>query len=239
MTVAIVTGAGRGLGAAIGRRLHADGAAVLLCDIDVASVERLAHELGGGAAAALLDVRDEHQWQAAVGSAAALGDLHALVNCAARTDVRELLSISAAEWDDVLAVNLRGPFLGIRTVAPLLQARGTGRIVNVASDSAFRGRGVTGAHYASSKAGLITLTRRAAAALAADGVTVNAVAPGTVDGETVRELAGDRIEALAADIPLGRLARPAEIAGAVAWLLSDDASYVTGTTLLADGGAAL
>jgi 3-oxoacyl-[acyl-carrier protein] reductase len=239
LTVAIVTGAGRGLGAAIGRRLHADGAAVLLCDIDAAAVERLAHELGRGAAAAPLDVRDEQQWQAAVGSAAALGDLYALVNCAARTDVRDLLSISVDEWDDVLAVNLRGPFLGIRTVAPLLQARGAGRIVNVASDSAFRGRGVTGAHYASSKAGLITLTRRAAAALAADGVTVNAVAPGTVDGETVQELAGDRIEELAADIPLGRLARPAEIAAAVAWLLSDDASYVTGTTLLADGGAAL
>jgi 3-oxoacyl-[acyl-carrier protein] reductase len=237
--LAIVTGAGRGLGAAIARRLHADGSAVLLCDVDLSAVERLALDLGAGASAARLDVRDEEAWQDAVGAAAALGDLHALVNCAARTDVRDLFSIPTAEWDDVLAVNLRGPFLGIRTVGPLLRARGAGRIVNVASDSAFRGRGVTGAHYASSKAGLITLTRRAAAALAADGVTVNAVAPGTVDGETVRELAGDSIEQLAAGVPLGRLADAAEIAAVVAWLLSDDASYVTGATLLADGGAAL
>jgi 3-oxoacyl-[acyl-carrier protein] reductase len=239
MRVAIVTGAGRGLGAAIACRLHADGSAVLLCDVDVPAVERLAVELGGGAAAARLDVRDEEHWHEALESGAALGDVHALVNCAARTEVRDLFAISTADWDDVLAVNLRGPFLGIRAVGPVLKARGAGRIVNVASDSAFHGRGVTGAHYASSKAGLITLTRRAAAALAADGVTVNAVAPGTVDGETVRELAGDSIEELAAGVPVGRLARPDEIAAAVAWLVTDDASYVTGTTLVVDGGAGL
>jgi 3-oxoacyl-[acyl-carrier protein] reductase len=237
--VAIVTGAGRGIGASIARRLHADGYAVVLGDIDAAAVEQLALDLGPGTVAARLDVRVEAAWEEAVTAAGVLGELHALVNCAARTDVRDLFSIPVDEWDDVLAVNLRGPFLGIRTVGLLLRARGAGRIVNVASDSAFRGRGVTGAHYASSKAALIALTRRAAAALAADGVTVNAVAPGTVDGETVRELAGDRIEELAAGVPVGRLARPEEIAAVVAWLLSDDASYVTGATLLADGGAGL
>ena len=153
--------------------------------------------------------------------------------------MRDLFAIEPDEWDDVLATNLRGPFLGIRAVGPLLRDRGGGRIVNMASDSAFRGRGVTGAHYATSKAGLLALTRRAAAALAADGVTVNAVAPGTIDGETVRELAGERIDELAAEIPVGRLGRPGEIAAVVAWLLCDEAGYVTGATLLADGGAAL
>lgn len=239
MRAAIVTGAARGLGAAIAQRLHADGWVVALCDLDSAGVERLAAELGPDAVAVELDVRDEWSWKRAVEAAAEAGDVQALVNCAARTEIRDLFAITADEWDDVLATNLRGAFLGIRTVGPVLRERGTGRIVSISSDSAFKGRGVTGAHYAVSKAGLLALTRRAAAALASAGVTVNAVAPGTIDGETVRELAGDRIGELAADSPLGRLGQPQEIAALVAWLLSDEAAYVTGATLLADGGAAL
>lgn len=239
MRAAIVTGAARGLGAAIARRLHGDGWSVAACDLDRAGAERLASELGPGAVPVDLDVRDEPGWARAVESAAALGDLRALVNCAARTEVRDLFAISADEWDDMLAVNLRGAFLGIRAVGPVLRAKGEGRIVNVSSDSAFKGRGVTGAHYAVSKAGLLALTRRAAAALAPAGVTVNAVAPGTIDGETVRELAGDRIGELAADSPLGRLGQPGEIAALVAWLLSAEAGYVTGATFVADGGASL
>jgi NAD(P)-dependent dehydrogenase (short-subunit alcohol dehydrogenase family) len=139
----------------------------------------------------------------------------------------------------VLAVNLRGPFLGIRAIGPLLRAQGAGRIVNVSSDSAYKGRGLIGAHYATSKAALLALTRRAAGALAADGVTVNAVVPGTIDGETVRELAGDHLDELADEAALGRLAAPAEIASLVAWLVSDESSYVTGAALVADGGASL
>src|SRR4029450_10370257 len=114
---------------------------------------------------------------------------------------------------------------------PLLREGGAGRIVNIASDSAYRGVGVTGAHYASSKAALITLTRRAAAP--------TAVPPGTRDGETVRELAGERLDELASGVPLGRLGGLGEVAGVVAWLLSDEASYVTGTTIVVDGGASL
>jgi 3-oxoacyl-[acyl-carrier protein] reductase len=237
--VAIVTGAGRGIGTAVAQRLYADGWALVLGDIDADRVSLLAAELGRDAVPAVLDVRDPGAWEHAVALANSAGDLAALVNGAARTDVQDLFEITPAEWDDVLATNLRGPFLGIQAVGPLLRERGGGRIVNIASDSAFRGRGVTGAHYASSKAGLLALTRRAAAALAPAGVTVNAVAPGTIDGETVRELAGERIEELARDIPAGRLGRPEEIAALVSWLLSDEAAYVNGATLLADGGAAM
>jgi 3-oxoacyl-[acyl-carrier protein] reductase len=223
----LVTGAARGLGAAIAERLRGDGYAVVATD------------LRGAPGIVGHDVRDEHGWADAVTALGDAGEPWGLVNCAARTVVRDLFEIEAAEWDDVLATNLRGPFLGIRAVAPLLRARGGGRIVNIASDSAFRGIGVTGAHYAASKAGLITLTRRAAAALAADGVTVNAVAPGTLDGETVRELAGERLPALAAEVPLGRLGRPGAAAAVVAWLLSREASFVTGATIVVDGGASL
>jgi 3-oxoacyl-[acyl-carrier protein] reductase len=223
----LVTGARRGLGAAVAERLRADGLAVVATDLEPA------------AGVVRHDVRDENDWVAAAAALEEAGRPWGLVNCAARTIVRDLFEIDVGEWDDVLATNLRGPFLGIRAVGPLLRERQAGRIVNVASDSAFRGIGVTGAHYASSKAALITLTRRAAAALAASGVTVNAVAPGTLDGETVRELAGDRLVELAGEVPLGRLGGLGEAAAAVAWLLSDEASYVTGATIVVDGGAGL
>ena len=227
MRSVLVTGAARGLGAAVVDRLRADGYAVLATDLHETA------EIVG------LDVREPAKWATAAESLVALGEPWALVNCAARTVVRDLFAIDVEEWDDVLATNLRGPFLGVQAVGPLLQERGAGRIVNIASDSAFRGVGVTGAHYAASKAGLITLTRRAAAALAGSGVTANASAPGTLDGETVRELAGDRLAELAAATPLGRLGALSEIAGTVAWLLSDAAAYVTGATILVDGGASL
>jgi NAD(P)-dependent dehydrogenase (short-subunit alcohol dehydrogenase family) len=221
----LVTGAARGLGAAITARLAADGHSVVGADHDGADVR--------------LDVRDPAEWEDGVRALEAAGEPWGLVNCAARTIVRPLFETDPEEWDDVLATNLRGPFLGIRAVGPLLAARGAGRIVNVSSDSALKGRGVVGPHYAASKAGLLSLTRRAAAALAPAGVTVNAVVPGTIDGETVRELAGEQLDALAAEAALGRLAEPGEIAALAAWLVSDEASYVTGSVLVADGGASL
>lgn len=225
MRAVLVTGAGRGLGAAVADRLRGDGYVVVGADLAGAELA--------------LDVRDADGWRSAAAALARAGEPWGLVNCAARTVVRDLFAIEPDEWDDVMAVNLRGPFLGTRAIGPLLRDRGAGRIVNVSSDAAFKGRGVIGAHYAASKAALLSLTRRAAAALAPSGVTVNAVAPGTIDGETVRELAGNQLDALAAEAALGRLADPSEIASLVSWLVSDEASYVTGAVFLADGGAGL
>lgn len=223
MRSVLVTGAARGFGKAVATRLREDGYAVVGADLAGADL--------------VLDVRDPDAWAVGADALEAVGEPWGLVSCAALTVVRDLFEIAPAEWDDVLAVNLRGPFLGIQAIGPRLVAAGGGRIVNVASDSAFKGRGVTGAHYAASKAGLLTLTRRAAAALAADGVTVNALAPGTIDGETVRELADPHVEA--AQLPTGRLVDPARLASLVSWLLSDDGADTTGAVLRVDGGSSL
>jgi 3-oxoacyl-[acyl-carrier protein] reductase len=232
----LVTGAGRGLGASVATALAEGGYAVVAADVDQGAVERLALTVAGVQPLAL-DVRRPEDWRAAVDALVAEGDPWALVSCAARTVVADLLAITLEEWDDVLAVNLRGPFLGVQAIAPALVAGGGGRIVNVSSDSAFKGRGVTGAHYAASKAGLLTLTMRAAAALACDGITVNALVPGTIDGESVRELSDPVAEAAA--VPTGRLVDPKRLASLVAWLLTDYAADVTGTAIRVDGGAAL
>ena len=133
-----MTGAGRGIGAAVARRLYADGGVSSLGTSTPSRSPLLAAELGRDAAPVLLDVRVPDAWAAAIEVAQAAGELTALVNCAARTDVRDLFEIAPEEWDDVLATNLRGPFLGIQAVGPGLRDRGHGRIVNVASDSAFR-----------------------------------------------------------------------------------------------------
>jgi 3-oxoacyl-[acyl-carrier protein] reductase len=231
MPVAIVTGAARGIGEAIARRLTADGHDVALTDIDVEGVERLA--AGLGARAFEHDVRDLASWEALV---AQLDDVHVLVNNAARTEFRAFFEIDLAEWDDVLATNLRGTYLGCRVVGAHMRDRGAGRIVNLASDAAFAASGASGAHYAASKAGVVAVTRRAATELAPYGVTVNAIAPAAIDGPLARDVLRERLEEKLTDIPAGRLGRPEEVAALVSFLCSNDAGYITGATLDVNGG---
>jgi 3-oxoacyl-[acyl-carrier protein] reductase len=228
----IVTGAARGIGEAIARRLHSDGYHVVLADI--ADASPVAADLGDGAEAVEHDVRELHSWERLL--AAAGGDVHALVNNAARTEFRSFWDVDVAEWDDVLATNLRGTYLGCRVVGAALRERGAGRIVNLASDAAFAASGGSGPHYAASKAGVVAVTRRAATELAPHGVTVNAIAPAAIDGPLAREVLRDRLEEKLAAIPVGRLGRPEEVAALVSFLLSDDAGYITGATLDANGG---
>jgi 3-oxoacyl-[acyl-carrier protein] reductase len=236
--MAIVTGAARGIGEAIARRLHADGYGVALADIDFEATKRLAGELGGKARSFLHDVRELDSWHVLLdGVRSSYGDdVHALVNNAARTEFRSFWEIDVAEWDDVLATNLRGTYLGCRVFGAHMRERGAGRIVNLASDAAFAASGASGAHYAASKAGVVAVTRRAATELAPHGVTVNAVAPAAIDGPLAREVLRDRLAEKLTAIPVGRLGRPEEVAALVSFLASDDAGYITGATLDINGG---
>jgi 3-oxoacyl-[acyl-carrier protein] reductase len=230
---AIVSGAARGIGEAIARRLHADGYRVVLADI--ADAGPIASELGDRASAHELDVRELASWEQLLLELE--GDVYALVNNAARTEFRSFWEIDLDEWDDVLATNLRGSYLGCRVVGDALREHGGGRIVNLASDAAFTASGRSGVHYAASKAGVVALTRRAATELAPHGVTVNAVAPAAIDGPLARSVLRDRLDEKLADIPVGRLGRPEEVAALVSFLLSDASAYITGATFDANGGA--
>ena len=229
---ALVTGAGSGIGAAVARRLHAEGASVILTDLQGEAVEALADELGERATAAALDVRDEN----AVRHVAR--DLDVLVNSAGIGSTTTAPETPLAVWEDVFAVNARGTFLCCKHAIPGMVERGGGSIVNVASVGgvvALRNR----AAYCASKGAVIAFTRAAAVDHVGAGVRVNAVCPGTVDTPWVRRLVeevGESLDGLRARQPMGRLGTPDEVAAAVLYLASDDAAFVTGTAFVIDGG---
>jgi 3-oxoacyl-[acyl-carrier protein] reductase len=233
--VAFVTGAGQGLGAAIARGLVQAGARVALADIDRGNAESVAAELGG--LALRLDVRDEAAFTACFDEAVAhFGAVDIMVNNAARTPMTSLWDISPDEWDDVLAINLRGSFFGCRIAGRHMRERGSGRIVNLASMAGQQASAATGVHYAASKAGLLALTRSFAQELAPHGVTVNALAPAAIDSPALDAIDPSRQQALKVGIPLGRFGFPEEVAAAVVYLASPAAAFMTGATLDLNGG---
>ena len=233
---AFLTGAAQGLGAAIASALHAAGAHVVLTDFD-AKVDETARSLGVGATSAQLDVRDKAAFQLAFDAAARThGGIDIMVNNAAVTIHKSMWEIESAEWDNVMAVNLRGVFFGCQIAGLHMKGRGKGRIINLTSLAGQAGGAVAGAHYAASKAGIIVLTKMFASELAGNGVTVNAIAPAAIRGPAVDAAPKDKVEAVKRSIPVGRLGEPEEIGAAAVYLAADTTGYMTGCTLDLNGG---
>ena len=243
--VAIVTGAAQGIGAATARRLAADGAAVAVLDVTEERTEQTVadiREAGGTALGVGADVSDTASVTAAIDRVAAeLGRLDILVNNAGVTRDNLVHKLSDDDWDTVLDINLKGAFLASRAAQRHMVAAKYGRIVSLSSTSARGNRGQ--ANYAAAKAGIQGLTATLAQELGRFGITVNAVAPGYVatamTAATARRVGytpEDHQKAAAGMIPLGRVAQPEEIAAVIAFLASDDASYVSGQTLYVNGG---
>lgn len=239
--VAIVTGSGSGVGEAIARVLHGGGYRVMLADIDEAAARGVATSLDSSGVTAIaqrLDVREKPQFEAALKAATARwGTVHALVNNAAVTVARPVMEISPEEFDAVIAVNLRGTFLGCQVFGSYFRDRGHGRIINMASLAGQNGGTATGAHYAASKGGIITLTKVFARDLGPSGVTVNAIAPGPIDSPMVhRTLTPERLAAVKATIPVGEIGDAKFIGQLVLQLASPEAAFATGATWDVNGG---
>jgi NAD(P)-dependent dehydrogenase (short-subunit alcohol dehydrogenase family) len=244
-STAIVTGGASGIGLAISQRLARDGAKVAVFDLDPEQAEQAAkgiREAGGEAIACVVDVSDRSQVDVAVErTRSTLGPVLVLVNVAGKDGFDRFIDISTEVWERIIAVNLTGTFHCTQAALPDMLAAKWGRIVNISSSSAQTGA-VLMSHYASSKAGMIGLTKSLALELAPLGITVNTIPPGSIDTPMSRRAAdagrfgGGTLDDVARHIPVRRIGVPEDIAAACAYLVSDEAGYVTGQIIGVNGG---
>jgi 3-oxoacyl-[acyl-carrier protein] reductase len=246
MRVAIVTGAGRGIGAAIAHRLAADGLSVGVVDLDEQGSRRTAKEIienGGRAVPIGADVADENAASNAVQQTVAeLGPVAVLINSAGIIRDNLIFKMSTNDWDSVMDVHLRGAFLMTRAAQTHMTQAKWGRIINISSTSALGNRGQ--ANYATAKAGLIGFTKTLALELGKFGVTANAIAPGYIETDMTQASAArqglDFDEwklAAARDIPMGRIGQPEDVAAVASFLCREEAGYVSGQVIYVNGGA--
>lgn len=238
--VALVTGAANGIGKNTALALGNAGAKVVAADVRADGAEATAREIaaaGREAVGIAVDVADRRRVQSMVDrTIATFGQIDILVNCAGICQVVPFLDLREDQWDIMMDVNLKGTFLVSQAVLREMIKRREGKIVNIASLAGEVGGVVVGAHYAASKAGVISLIKSLAKVAAPYGITANAVSPGPVETDMIRDWTPEAKSKFKADTPLGRFATPEDITGAIMFLVSDAASYITGQVLRVNGG---
>ena len=238
--VAIVTGAGAGLGRCMALELAREGADVAIWDVHMDSAletQREVENTGRRALALAVDVAKGEMVAASVDEVlATLGHIDILINNAGICKKEAIEAISEAQWDRIMAVNLKGTFLCSRAVMPIMKGQRSGRIINMGSVSGKLGGIAAGAHYAASKAGVMCFTKSLARELAPFNITVNGIAPGVIETDMTRDLSGGEWNDYLSSIPLGRIGQARDVARVAVFLSSDDAAYLTGEIVDVNGG---